>query len=84
MVFAEDVPDPWHAHITAATLTGPGGPVAVRTVDRTTPTVGPYLPPGGGFLIPVARLQPGTTYRASVSFGHGQARRTWHFTTAAR
>jgi hypothetical protein len=82
MVFAEDVRDSWHAHITAATLTGPGGPVAVRTVDRTTPTVGPYLPPGSGFLIPVARLEPGTTYRASVNFGHGQARRTWHFTTA--
>jgi len=81
MVYAEGVRDPWHAHITAATLTGPSGPVALRTVDRTTATVGPYLPPGSGFLIPAAPLEPGTRYVATVSFG-GQARRTWHFTTA--
>jgi hypothetical protein len=82
MVYAEGVRDPWHLRITAATLTGPRGPVALRTVDRTNPTVGPYLPSGSGFMIPVAALDPGTTYRASVSFGGGQARRTWHFTTA--
>jgi len=82
MVYAEGVRDPWHLRITAATLTGPHGPVALRTVDRTTPTVGPYLPSGSGFIIPVAPLEPGTTYRASVSFGGGQARRNWHFTTA--
>lgn len=45
MVFAEDVPDAWNAHIASASVTGPGGPVAVKTVDRTTPTVGEYLPP---------------------------------------
>ncbi len=82
MVYAEGIADPWNAHIVAATLTGPGGPVAVRTVDRTTPTVGDYLPPGGGFLIPVAPLAPGTTYTASVRFAGGRARRTWRFTTA--
>ena len=82
MVYAQGVSDPWHLHITSATLTGPRGPVALRTVDRTTPTVGPFLPPGSGFLIPVAPLEPGTTYTASVSFGRGQARRTWQFTTA--
>jgi hypothetical protein len=82
MVYAEGVRDPWHLRITAATLTGPHGPVALRTVDRTTPTVGPYLPPGSGFLIPVAPLEPGATYAATVSFGGGQARRAWHFTTA--
>ena len=84
MVYAEHVRDPWHLHITAATLTGPSGPVALRTVDRTTPTVGPYLPPGSGFLIPVSPLAPGTTYRATVAFGGGQAQRTWHFTTTTR
>jgi hypothetical protein len=83
MVYAEGVRDPWHLRITAATLIGPHGPVAVRTVDRTTATVGPYLPPGSGFLIPVTPLESGTTYKASVVFGRGQARRTWHFTTAA-
>src|SRR5438105_11356649 len=82
MVYAEGVRDPWHLRITAATLTGPHGPVALRTVDRTTPTVGPYLAPGSGFLIPVAPLEPGAVYRASVTFGKGQARRSWHFTTA--
>ncbi|MGZ4403449.1 MAG: CAP domain-containing protein, partial [Gaiellaceae bacterium] len=79
MVFAEGVLDPSHLRITAATLTGPRGPVALRTVDRTTSTVGPYLPSGSGFLIPVAPLEPGTTYRASVSFGRSKAQRTWHF-----
>jgi hypothetical protein len=82
MVYAEGVADPWHLHITGASLTGPGGPVALRTVDRTTPAVGGYLPPGSGFLIPVAPLRPATTYAASVTFGHGQARRAWRFTTA--
>jgi hypothetical protein len=84
MVYAQGVPDPWHLHITSASLRGPHGPVALRTVDRTTPTVGPFLPPGSGFLIPVAPLERGATYTASVSFGHGQARRTWHFTTAGK
>lgn len=82
MVYAEGSRDPWHLRITAATLTGPAGPVAVRTVDRTTATVGAYLPPGSGFLIPVTPLEPATTYRASVTFGRGQ-RHTWRFTTAA-
>lgn len=82
MVFAEGVRDPWRLRITGATLTGPDGPVGLRLVDRGTPTVGPYLPPGSGFLIPVAPLEPSTTYKASVNFGHGQARRSWHFTTA--
>jgi hypothetical protein len=84
MVFAVGARDPWHLRIAAATLTGPDGPVAVRTVDRTTATVGAYLPPGSGFLIPVAPLEPATTYRATVSFGHGEARRSWRFTTAGR
>jgi hypothetical protein len=48
-----------------------------------TPTIGAYLPPGSGFLIPVAPLRPGATYAASVNFGRGEAKRTWHFTTAA-
>ena len=83
MVFAQGTADPWHLHIVAATVTGPAGPVEVRTVDRTTPTVGAYLPPGSGFVIPVAPLQPSTTYRASVRFAGG-LRYTWHFRTAER
>jgi hypothetical protein len=82
MVYARGTSDPWHLRVTAASLTGPRGSVPVRVVDRTTPTVGVYLPPGGGFLIPVAPLEPATTYRASVTFGRGEARRSWRFTTA--
>jgi hypothetical protein len=81
MVFAEGIPNLSRAHIVAATLRGPDGRVEVRTVDRTTPTVGSYLPPGGGIVIPVAPLEPGTTYRASVRFAGG-LRHTWSFTTA--
>jgi hypothetical protein len=84
MVFAEGIADRWNAHIASATLTGPSGPVEVRTVDRTTPTVGDYLPPGSGFVIPVAPLAPGTSYTASVVFAGGKARRTWQFTTASQ
>jgi hypothetical protein len=82
MVFAEGIADLLHAHIVSATLRGPDGRVAVKTVDRTTPTVGTYLPPGSGFVIPVAPLQPATTYRAAVRFAGGP-RHTWRFTTAA-
>ena len=81
MVYAEGVGDPWHLRITSATLTGPHGAVALRTVDRMTPTIGPFLPPGSGFLIPVAPLERGATYTATVTFGSRQARHTWHFTT---
>jgi Cysteine-rich secretory protein family len=81
MVFAEGLADPWHARILSATVTGPDGREAVTTVDRTTPIVGAYLPPGSGFVIPVAPLRPGATYRATVLFAGG-ARHSWHFTTA--
>jgi hypothetical protein len=84
MVYAEGLADEWHARITSAKLTGPDGPVAVRTIDRTTAKVGPYLPPGSGFMIPVAPLRPGATYTATVSFDGGKAAKTWRFTTARR
>jgi hypothetical protein len=81
MVYAEGLNDGWHAHITSATVTGPDGPVTVATLDRTSPTIGPYLPPGSGFVIPTVPLAPGTSYTATVSFNHGAAIRTWQFTT---
>jgi Cysteine-rich secretory protein family len=81
MVFAEGIPNLWRARIDSATLVGPGGPVEVKTVDRATPTVGSYLPPGGGLMVPVVPLEAGTTYRASVRFAGG-SRHTWSFTTA--
>lgn len=84
MVFAEGLTDPWLAHIVSATLTGPHDrAVAVKTVDRTTPTVGAYLPPGSGFVIPAAPLRPGTRYQATVRFAGGPSY-TWSFTTGGR
>jgi hypothetical protein len=55
--------------LTSATLTGPQGPVDVRTVDNGTAggELGMYLPPGG-IVIPVAPLQPGAAYTASATF----------------
>jgi hypothetical protein len=81
MVFAEGIADSWTAQIASATLTGPNGRVAVKVVDRTTPTIGEYLPPGSGFVIPTSPLQPGTLYRASVRYADG-LRHSWHFVTA--
>lgn len=81
------------ATATAATLTGPGGPVDVARVDNNhTPGLEGYLPPGMQ-VIPRSTLQPATTYTATVSAGvttqggAGPARsfsRTWSFTTGAR
>lgn len=57
--------------ITRASLSGPNGPVAVKTVDDDTigplGDLGSYLP-AGGMIIPVAPLVTGATYRASVTF----------------
>lgn len=59
--------DARRGRLEAATLTGPQGPVDIRTVDNTTPQVGGYLPPGG-IVIPVAPLIPGATYALSTRF----------------
>ncbi len=52
--------------IVAASLTGPAGPVEVRTVNATTAgprgSLGAYIQ--GGMLIPAAPLAPASTYRA--------------------
>ncbi len=57
--------------LTAASLSGPTGPVTVRTVDDYTTgalgELGPYLPPGG-IVIPLKPLAAGTTYRATATF----------------
>ncbi len=71
--------------VVAATLTGPAGPVEVRTVDNMTPGLEGYMPPGG-MVIPVRPLEPGVTYTAMASFlpnGVGvPLARVWSFTTA--
>lgn len=69
--------------ITSARLASPAGPVAIRTVDNTTDTVGLYMPPGG-MIIPISPLARDTTYTASVTFqapGAAPLSRTWTFDT---
>jgi hypothetical protein len=66
---------PWPAFsaylsITSATLTGPSGPVAIKTADGNTPTpqgvtLGAYIGTAG-MVIPVAPLTAGATYTAQV------------------
>jgi hypothetical protein len=67
---------PWPAFgatvtLSSATLTGPAGPVAIKTVDGTTPT--PVGIPLGDFigsaamLIPSAPLAAGATYTAQAN-----------------
>ncbi len=71
--------------IASASLTGPAGPVEVRSVDNETSGLEGYMPPGG-IVIPVAPLAQGATYTASVTFqprGGGALSRTWSFTTIA-
>lgn len=76
------------AHATAATLTGPSGPVDVAVADNTTAGLTSYLPTGME-LIPRAPLAQGMTYTASVTadvttHGGGPTRSfsyTWSFTT---
>ena len=72
------------ARISAATLTGPDGPVEVRFVDNGTQAIGEYLPPGG-ILVPVAPLRPDAGYAASVTVtvSGTNLRHTWTFATGA-
>jgi len=62
--------DVFRVRLTGASLTGPAGAVAVRTVDNLTSgplgDLGSYLPPGG-MVIPVAPLEANATYRADVT-----------------
>jgi hypothetical protein len=72
-----------NAHITAASLTGPAGPVAVDTVDNYTHELTGSMPPGGE-IIPVSPLAPNSTYQAHVSATIGALSFSydWSFTTA--
>lgn len=70
--------------IASATLTGPAGPVAIRSVDNATEGLAGYLPPGG-IIIPVAPLAPGA-YTATATFQPGRGAplsRTWRFAASA-
>lgn len=69
--------------ILAASLTGPSGPVDVRSVDNTTPQIGSYLT--GAIISPAAPLASRATYTATVMVADGTTPIThsWTFTTAA-
>ena len=67
--------------IQSASLTGPTGFVPVRWVDPSNPTVGPYLTPASGIIIPVRPLVDNANYSATVTFNNGVTY-TWGFTTA--
>lgn len=70
------------ARFAGAEVTGPDGPVEIRTVDNATDQVGAYLPPGG-VIVPVEPLQPGAAYRATATMTVGGATlsRAWTFST---
>ncbi len=57
------------ATISAASLTGPAGPVAIESIGSDNPNIRDYLPAPMAFLIPRAPLADGT-YHASVSFSY--------------
>ena len=80
------------ATLSDATVSGPTGPVAVKTVDGNTalpagsqyPTLAPYISPGG-FIIPVRPLISGTAYHAHVVVTLDKLQKVydWSFTTRA-
>jgi hypothetical protein len=57
----------------SATLSGPEGPVELRTIDSTDPNVGPYMPKPSAFLIPVQPLKPLARYQAEVHWSQAGA-----------
>jgi hypothetical protein len=73
----------WSTRLVKARLRGPRGVVETRVVDRSTPGIGDYVPPGSGLVIPVRPLAAGRTYLASVTFRDGArvVRSTWTFRT---
>ena len=59
------------ATVSAASLTGPDGAVAIESIGSDNSQIGPYLPAPMAFLIPRAPLADGT-YHASVSFTYSE------------
>ena len=58
---------PWtngsRALVSSATMRSSRGSVALRWIDNSSSNL---LPPTGAILVPVSKLQPGTTYKVSV------------------
>jgi hypothetical protein len=51
--------------LVGATLAGPSGAVAIKTVGRDQ---GSFVAPSSGFIIPVKPLAPGTSYQGTATF----------------
>jgi hypothetical protein len=69
--------------LSAASLTGPDGPIAVNVIDNHTPGAEGYLPPGG-ILSPAEPLADDSSYTAQVTFTSDegdQVTRRWSFST---
>ena len=73
---------PAQVTIDSASLTAPSGPLAIKWVDNSTGTLGPYLT--GGIIIPVQPLPEGVPINASVTVAgaNGPIPHSWTFTTA--
>jgi hypothetical protein len=78
------------ARLTGASLTGPDGPVEIRTVDNHTRgprgNPGRMLPPGTAIIIPVTPLAERSRYRASAGMTTDNGQRlniSFTFTTTA-
>ena len=72
--------------ITAATLTGPDGPVAIKVADNATEGLRGYIPPGG-MIIPTEPLNLATRYEAAATFqpdGGAAMNVGWAFETSGR
>jgi hypothetical protein len=84
--YAEGSWSGWNTSVAAVSLTGPNGAVAAKSIDRLTPVVGEYLPPGAAVVIPVLPLSPLAPYTAVITLrddaGH-TVTRSWSFTTSS-
>ncbi|MGB7160163.1 MAG: hypothetical protein WBD40_19000 [Tepidisphaeraceae bacterium] len=79
MPFGDERP----GRLAGASLTGPNGPVDIRTVDGYSGQQVASDP--GAFIIPVKPLRPNTTYAASAAYVDGagvRMDRAWQFRTA--
>jgi hypothetical protein len=56
--------------LTAATLTGPDGPVDIRVINALTDPgkLSPLLVPNSGFVVPVRPLRPASDYTLTATF----------------
>ena len=69
--------------LTAASLTGPTGPVALQTIDNTNANLAGYLPTGSGMVIPEKPLRGNASYTATATLSGGAETltKTWSFKT---